>query len=68
MPIVTAMQSSYTDSDGYIPISEFAKLVGVSVSTVRRWDKEGLVTAVRTPTGHRRFRRCDVDTILKAGA
>lgn len=31
-------------------VSEFAKLVGVSVSTLRRWDRSGVLKAARTIT------------------
>lgn len=31
--------------------SEFAELVGVSVATLYRWDKDGTLRASRTPTG-----------------
>jgi excisionase family DNA binding protein len=60
------MQSSYTYSNGLIPIGEVAKLLGVTVGTVRRWNKDGRLSAVRTPTGHRRFRRSDVEALLQA--
>jgi putative resolvase len=38
-----------------LTISEAAKLKGVSVSTLRRWELEGKIIAERTPTGHRRY-------------
>lgn len=59
------MESTHTYSPGgYIPIGEVAKLLGVTVGTVRRWDKAGRISAVRTPTGHRRFSRDDVLALL----
>ncbi|AEG16915.1 regulatory protein MerR [Desulfofundulus kuznetsovii DSM 6115] len=36
-------------------ISEFAEKLGVSVSTLRAWDKEGKLVALRTPTNKRRY-------------
>ena len=36
-------------------INEFAKRVGRSVQTVRRWEKEGKLQAKRLPSGHRCF-------------
>ena len=33
--------------------SEFAKLLGVSVKTLQRWDREGILKAYRTPTDRR---------------
>ena len=34
---------------------EFAELLGVSVSTIQRWDKKGLLVAYRTPTNRRYY-------------
>ena len=36
----------------YTP-KEFAKKIGVSVSTLRRWDKEKRLVPLRTKTNHR---------------
>lgn len=68
MPTLCAMQSSHTYSEGLIPIGEVAKLLGVTVGTVRRWDKQGRLPAVRTPAGHRRYVRSEVEALLKATA
>lgn len=39
-----------------LTISEAAKLKGVSVSTLRRWESEGkLIPDHRTANGHRRY-------------
>ena len=34
---------------------EFAELLGVSVRTLQRWDKKGLLVAHRTPTNRRYY-------------
>ena len=34
---------------------EFAELIGVSVKTLQRWDKKGLLVAYRTPTNRRYY-------------
>lgn len=36
-------------------ISEMAKAIGVSVSTLRNWDKKGYLKANRTPTNRRYY-------------
>ena len=36
-------------------IREFAEQLGVSVSTLRAWDRSGKLVALRTPTGKRRY-------------
>lgn len=38
-----------------LSISEAAKLKGVSVSTLRRWEAEGKLVPERTDSGHRRY-------------
>ncbi|WP_041596179.1 IS607 family transposase [Halothece sp. PCC 7418] len=39
----------------YVSPQEASKQLGVSVSTLRRWDKEGKIKSIRTPGGQRRF-------------
>ena len=34
---------------------EFAKMIGVSVKTLQRWDKGGKLNAYRTPTNRRYY-------------
>jgi len=50
--------------DDLLPIGEAARIWGVSVDTARRWADVKGVPHVRTPTGHRRFRRRDVEALL----
>ncbi len=35
--------------------SEFARLLGISVRTLQRWDKSGILKAFRTPTDRRYY-------------
>jgi len=35
--------------------SEFAKMVNVSIKTLQRWDREGILKAHRTPTDRRYY-------------
>ena len=48
-------------------IGEFAKRVGCSVTTVRRWEAAGRITARRTPAGQRYFDDADVRRVLQPG-
>ncbi|MEV0809213.1 IS607 family transposase [Micromonospora sp. NPDC050200] len=48
-------------------IGEFAKRVGRSVSTVRRWEAEGRIVARRLPSGQRYFDDSDVRRVLRPG-
>lgn len=43
---------------------EAAALIGVAVRTLKRWDDQGYLVSVRTPTGHRFYRRADVEKLL----
>ena len=45
-----------------VSISEAARILGVSITTLRRWDNEGKLTAERTPAGHRRY---DLDKLKR---
>lgn len=45
-------------------INEFAKRLGRSAQTVRRWEKEGKLQAKRLPSGHRYFDESDVRAML----
>ncbi len=47
----------------YLKIGEASRVLGVSVSTVRLWEKGGLLKVVRTAKGQRLFRREDVERL-----
>ena len=47
----------------YLRVGEAARRLSVSVSTVRLWEKEGLLKAVRTAKGQRLFRCEDVERL-----
>ena len=44
-------------------IQEFAKLVGRTPQTIRRWEKEGKLVAKRLPSGLRYFLESDVQIV-----
>lgn len=44
-----------------IKISEVSKILGVSIDTLRRWDKSGKFLSLRKPGGHRYYNLSDVD-------
>ncbi len=47
-------------------IQEAAKLLGVSTSTLRKWDNEGKLPAVKiSKRGDRRYRQQDIEIFLK---
>ncbi len=49
----------------YMTLSETAEYIGKSKETLRRWDKEGKLSAVREPmSNYRVYRKSDVDTLF----
>ncbi len=48
----------------YLKTSEVAKLLCMSESGVRKWEREGRLKALRTATGQRLFRREDVERLM----
>jgi excisionase family DNA binding protein len=53
-----------TEPDDLLTPSEVARLFGVGPAAVVRWANKGIITAIWTPGGQRRFRRADVDALL----
>lgn len=49
----------------WLSLGEAAETLGVHPSTVRSWADQGMLPSHRTPGGHRRFRKQDVDMQLK---
>ncbi len=47
-------------------IQEAAALLGVPIPKLRRWDQQGVLVAVRTSGGHRRYPKDLVDQIVSA--
>jgi putative resolvase len=43
-----------------VSIGEAAQIKGVSIDTLRYWEKEGKLTSVRTEGGHRRYKLSDL--------
>ncbi|AMS03118.1 excisionase and transcriptional regulator [Gordonia phage Obliviate] len=57
------MQTKHA-ADDRLSVGEAAGLIGISVDTLKRWERAGRISSTRTPTGHRRFRRSDVEALL----
>ncbi len=49
----------------WLTLSEASKLLGVHPATLRLWSDEGKVRTFRTPGGHRRFGRADIERMLQ---
>ena len=53
--------------DDYLTVSEAAKYLGVSPSTLRNWDKSGKLNSYRHPlNNYRLYQKQDLDNILEA--
>jgi len=49
----------------YLSLSEASELIGKSKETLRRWDREGKLSAVREPmSNYRVYRREQVETLF----
>jgi excisionase family DNA binding protein len=46
--------------------AEVAVLFRVNPKTVTRWARAGKISAIRTLGGHRRFRRDEIETVLRS--
>lgn len=49
----------------YLTLAETSELIGKSKETLRRWDNEGILNAVREPvSNYRLYKKSDVETLL----
>lgn len=54
-----------TEEHEWLTLSDASKLLGVHPATLRQWSDEGKVRIFRTPGGHRRFSRSDIERMLQ---
>jgi excisionase family DNA binding protein len=47
---------------------EVAEIFGVRTTTIARWSREGRLTPIRTPGGHRRYTRAEICAVLDQDA
>ena len=57
-------RDTYTEEPP-LRIGEAARRLGVSVDTLRRWDREGKLKAGRLPGGQRVYRPADLDAVIQ---
>lgn len=53
-----------TTTEYTLTSADVASLLSVTDETVRRWAVEGKLSCVTLPSGHRRFRRADVEPFM----
>lgn len=51
-------------SDKKLSIGEASEYLGISIDTLRRWEKKGRIQPYRSPGGHRYFSRRDLDELF----
>ncbi len=51
--------------DELLTPAEAARKLGVTPNTVTRWSRAGRISAIQTIGGHRRFRRCEIERVLR---
>lgn len=44
---------------------EVADIFRVTVRTLRNWERKGVLVPVRLPSGHKRYRREEVEALLR---
>lgn len=58
------MPQQVPNHDALLTPREVAGIFGVRTTTIARWAREGTLTALVTPGGHRRYRHQDVRRLL----
>ena len=62
---VESIRNAKMNENGQISykVTEAARLTGVSASTLRAWELQGLIEPDRTPTGQRTFSKAHLKTL-----
>lgn len=55
------------DESDYLAPSKAAQALGISTRTLRRMVHDGRIASMQLPSGHRRFHRDVIDSMLKPG-
>lgn len=67
IPTLDPMSDSNTYTDEVaLPIGDAARRLGVSISTLRNWHRDGKITAFRTAGGQRRIPIAEINRIRGA--
>jgi len=52
--------------DDFVTIRDAAKILGVSINTLRNWHRDGKMTVYRNPiSGYRLFKKTDLEELLR---
>ncbi len=66
--MLSMADSNYYQSGGKYPIGEVARMFGVSVATIRNWEKSGKINAERTLGKQRRFTAEEIERVKSEAA
>ncbi len=50
----------------WLTVTEAAKLLGVTEPTLRKWTDSGRIAVFRTPGGHRRYLRTEIEIFRRS--
>lgn len=53
------------NQDPLLSPGEVARILSVNPRTVARWANQGKLPSIRTPGGHHRFRKSDIEDLLR---
>lgn len=59
------MQDNSEQTIKHLSIGKASKYLGVSIDTLRRWEKKEKITSHRSPGGHRYFLKEDLDQVFR---
>jgi excisionase family DNA binding protein len=65
---LTFVTRCFLDNSEWINLSDAADLIGVHPTTMRAWADKGEIPSHRTPGGHRRFRREELEAWAEANS
>ena len=65
--VVVTDPSTFVDDADLLTPAEAARKLGVTPNTVTRWSRAGKISAIQTMGGHRRFRRGEIERVLRDG-
>lgn len=52
------------DKKSLLTIGDAAEYLGISIDTLRRWEKKGRIEPLRSPGGHRYYKKDDLDNLF----
>lgn len=64
--VVTSKHDTPENLGDYLTVGEAAEILGVSISTLRNWDRAGRLRATRHPINqYRLYKRSELDALLR---